>query len=200
MRFLHFVDAGQGWLAPVWGVRLATPRRPPELVLSATRTPSKSRAWAKPAPRPESLERIDCFSHARRIYGVAIDADDAVVVDTTGKAKLLQSSPHPGAAYFLIGGPATQVKAGKPLIYRNIEVMRLDAPGQYYDLRKHCGTGRRYIISVDARRAKPFGRMHPYSFRGVVGTYKRQMFTSHERGRPCKAAPSSLVAGSRSAG
>jgi cyanophycinase-like exopeptidase len=105
-----------------------------------------------------------------RIYGVGVDASDAVVVDKTGKAKLLQSSSNPGAAYFLVGGPATQVKAGEPLIYPNIKVTRLDAPGQYYNLTKHCGTGHRYTISVNASQTNPFGKVDPYSAPGIAGT------------------------------
>jgi cyanophycinase len=107
------------------------------------------------------------------IYGVGIDEVAAVVVDKTGKARLLQSPAHRGAAYFLVGGPATQVEAGKPLIYPDIHVTRLDAPGQYYDLTERCGTGPEYTLSVDARRADPFGGVNPYSARGVAGTCSR---------------------------
>jgi cyanophycinase len=105
-----------------------------------------------------------------QIYGVGVDESDAVVVDKRGKANLLQSSSNPGAAYFLVGGPATQVEAGEPLIYPNIKVTRLDDPGQYYKLTKRCGTGPTYTISVDARQTNPFGNVDPYSAPGDAGT------------------------------
>jgi len=105
-----------------------------------------------------------------QVHGVGIDEDDAVVVDKTGKAKLLQSPSGTGAAYFLVGGPASQVKAGEPLIYPNLKVTRLDSFQEYYDLTKRCGTGPTYTVSVDARGSNPFGAVDPYSARGAAGS------------------------------
>ena len=106
----------------------------------------------------------------RKIYGVGVGEENAVVVDKAGKAKLLFSSSHSGAAYFIVGGPATQVKPRRPLIYRNLKVTRIDSSWQYYDLRKRCGTGPTYTVSVDGSKKKPFGPVNPYSTHGIAGT------------------------------
>jgi hypothetical protein len=87
-----------------------------------------------------------------------------------GEARLLQPPTHLGAAYFLVGGPADQVEAGKPLVYPDIHVTRLDSPEQYYDLTEDCGTGREYTVSVDAREAHPFGGVNAYSAPGRPGS------------------------------
>jgi cyanophycinase len=105
-----------------------------------------------------------------QVYGLGIDETAAVVVDRAGRAKVLQSPSNPGAAYFVVGGPAAQVSAGKPLVYPNLEVARLDAPGQYYAMTRRCGTGPKYTISVDARQADPFGGVNPYSAPGVAAS------------------------------
>ena len=106
----------------------------------------------------------------RKIYGVGVDEENAVVVDKTGKAKVLFSSSNRGAGYFLVGGPATQVKPGRPLIYRNLKVTRIDSPRQYYDLGKRCGMGPTYTVSVDGSKKNPFGSVNPYSAHGIAGT------------------------------
>ena len=105
-----------------------------------------------------------------QVYVVGVDEDDAVVVDKTGKAKLLQSPSGSGAAYFLVGGPARQVKAGEPLIYPNLKVTRLDSSQKYFDLTKRCGTGPTYTVSVDASGSNPFGAVDPYSARGAASS------------------------------
>ena len=109
----------------------------------------------------------------RKIYGVGVDVENAVVVDKTGEAKLLFSPSHSGAAYFIVGGPATQLKPGRPLIYRNLKVTRIDSSWQYYDLGKQCGTGPTYTVSVDGSKKKPFGPVNPYSAHGIAGTCPR---------------------------
>ena len=104
-----------------------------------------------------------------QVLGLGVDQAAAVVVNAAGQGRLVRDSGSTGVAYFVLGGPATQVVAGQPLVYPNLTVMRLDAAGQLWDFGRRCGTGPTYALSVDARQANPFS-VDPYPAAGPAGT------------------------------
>ncbi len=124
----------------------------------------------RPRDRFGRLTAFMARQQASSILGIGVDEQTSVVVDKTGRATLLRQGASTGAAYFVVGGMATQLQAGQPLVYPGLTVLRLDAAGQYYDLPRRCGTGRSYGLSVDARAADPYGGVNPYTAAGVTGT------------------------------
>lgn len=106
---------------------------------------------------------------ASAVLGVGVDEATAVLVDATGRATLVRQGGS-GKAYFVSGGAASQCAPGQPLVYPSLTVTRLDAPGQFFDFTRRCGTGPRYALNVDARQADPFGGTDPYAAAGAPGT------------------------------
>jgi cyanophycinase len=107
---------------------------------------------------------------SQNVYGVGVDEQNALVIDKAGKGTLLQQTSGTGAAFIANGGQAAQVVSGKPLIYSNITVIRIDKTTQFYDFVQHCGTGTTYTLSVDGSKSPPFGTTNPYTAAGIPGT------------------------------
>ena len=104
---------------------------------------------------------------ASTMVGVGVDEGNALVVDGSGHARLLQQRAASGAAFIVRGGAAEQCTAAKPLVYRGLSVMRLDADGQTYDLTRACGDGTTYSLGVFGDAPPPYAPTDPYGATGV---------------------------------
>lgn len=100
-----------------------------------------------------------------RIYGVAVDEGDALLVDNRGVATLVRRGREsdgyvPKGAYFLEGTRPVSMVAGKPLRY-TLHVTHIWAAGQQYDLTHHRGQGRQYDVTIDGSKSPMYSR-DPY--------------------------------------
>jgi len=95
-----------------------------------------------------------------RIVGVGVDEDTSLFIDSQGRAIV----DGDGAAYVIqerSDTTRTQVSSGQPLIYRNLQRVRLLA-GQTFDFASGSHTGNSAVISVDGRNSTPFTPADPY--------------------------------------
>ncbi len=81
------------------------------------------------------------------VTGLGVDEGTAVLLDKNGKGVLAPGST--GAAYVMKSAAATRIARGQSLLTSALDVIKLDAVGQYYDFVKACGTGARYNFTVD---------------------------------------------------
>lgn len=100
-----------------------------------------------------------------RIYGVAVDEGEALLVDNRGVATLVRRDREsdgyvPKGAYFLEGTRPFAMVAGKPLRY-TLHVTHIWKAGQQYDLTRHRGQGRQYDVTVDGSKSPMYSR-DPY--------------------------------------
>jgi cyanophycinase len=109
------------------------------------------------------MARLRQDGTAAQITGLAIDEQTSMFVDRNGVG--IVDNNGSGAVYVLgerTDTQRTQVLPGQPLIYRNLQRIRVDA-GHFYDFvtRQHNGIGT--VISVDGRNAAtPFTPADPY--------------------------------------
>lgn len=95
-----------------------------------------------------------------RIVGVGVDEDTSLFIDSQGRAIV----DGDFAAYVIqerSDTTRTQVSSGQPLIYRNLQRVRLLA-GQTFDFASGSHTGNSAVISVDGRNSAPFTPADPY--------------------------------------
>jgi cyanophycinase len=109
------------------------------------------------------MARLRQDGTAAQITGLAIDEQTSMFIDRNGVG--IVDNNGSGAVYVLgerTDTQRTQVLPGQPLIYRNLQRIRVDA-GHFYDFvtRQHNGIGT--VISVDGRNAAtPFTPADPY--------------------------------------
>jgi cyanophycinase len=97
---------------------------------------------------------------AASIRGLGIDEDTALFIDANGRAVV----EGDGAVYMIEETASTarvQVEAGRPLIYRDLRRIRLQA-GQRYDFGSGAHEGSATLLSVDGRNTAPLSPMNPY--------------------------------------
>ncbi len=112
----------------------------------------------------------DGVAPATGMLGVGIDEENALLVNRTGKATLVQQAGATGGAYLLApSGPATQCVSGEPLLYSGVQVTRLGA-GDTYDFAARCGSGTTYAVSVDGSQAQPYTPSDPYTAAGTTAS------------------------------
>jgi cyanophycinase len=97
---------------------------------------------------------------AASIRGLGIDEDTALFIDASGRAVV----EGDGAVYVIEETASTarvQVEVGRPLIYRDLRRIRLQA-GQRYDFGSRAHEGSATPLSVDGRSTTPLSPMNPY--------------------------------------
>lgn len=100
------------------------------------------------------------------VTGLGVDEATAVLLDKNGKGVLAPGST--GAAYVMRSANAVRIVKGQSFLSSTLDVIRLDAAGQYYDFVKACGTGARYNFTVDGDNLYPIDA--PYTVTGNPGT------------------------------
>jgi hypothetical protein len=100
------------------------------------------------------------------VTGLGVDEATAVLLDKNGKAVLAPGST--GAAYVMKSSSAVRLMRGQSLLSSALDVIKLDAVGQYYDFAKACGTGPRYNFTVDGANLYPIDA--PYTVTANPGT------------------------------
>ena len=104
------------------------------------------------------------------VYGVAVDESTALVIDKSARGKILRQRAA-GSAFVVRGGAPDRALPGEPLAYRNLSVLRLDAPTDYYDFSRHCGQGRGYpltAVGFPAPAPYEYTPSDPYSATGTA--------------------------------
>lgn len=99
---------------------------------------------------------------APSIAAIAIDEETSLFIDRNGRG--IVDSNLGGAAYVISERADTvreRVAPGQPLIYRNLQRVRLRA-GQWYDFVTRAHAGDSLVISVDGRNTAPFTPADPY--------------------------------------
>jgi cyanophycinase-like exopeptidase len=107
-------------------------------------------------------------SHPPRAVGIGVDDANALTIDRFGRVSLLQATGAEGGAFVVVGGTPTQIVPNAPLIYRDLVVARLDAPGETFDLERGCGTAFVYTVTVDATATSVYAPANPYEARGFA--------------------------------
>jgi len=100
------------------------------------------------------------------VTGLGVDEATAVLLDKNGKGLLAPGST--GAAYVMKSANAVRIVKGQSLLTNTLDVIRLDAAGQYYDFVKACGTGSRFNFTVDGDNLYPIDA--PYTVTANPGT------------------------------
>jgi putative intracellular protease/amidase len=103
----------------------------------------------------------------KKVLGIAIDEDAAVVIDGQKQGKLIRNNTS-GRAFLVVGGPPAIAQPGQRLSYPGLEVHRLDDPAQTFDFGKWCGTAPVYTVDVSQDAANPFGTESPYDRTGTT--------------------------------
>lgn len=113
------------------------------------------------------------------VLGVGIDESNALVVDSSGVATLLQqpggteASAGTGAYVVQPSGAATRCTSGAPLLYENLAVTHLSVghtqttPGDTFDFTRGCGTGTRFLVTVDGSNTTSPYSPAPYAATGA---------------------------------
>lgn len=97
------------------------------------------------------------------VLGLGIDEGTALVIGPAGIGHLLRQGDR-GSVHILRAGPADTARAGTPLLYRAIAVLRLERPEEdQFDFRTWTGTGARFTLSVDGASSPPYIPAAPYS-------------------------------------
>jgi len=107
-------------------------------------------------------------THPPRVFGIGVDEGNAVVIDRFARASLVQADTAGGGAYIITGGTPEQIMPDAPLIYRNLVVARLDAPGEMFDLDRACGTAFVYPVSVTGGGGRAYTPADPYEAPGIA--------------------------------
>lgn len=107
------------------------------------------------------------------VVGVGVDESNALLIDKTGHATLVQqpsgteASAGSGAYVLQPSGPATTCAAGRPLSYEGVTVTRLTNPAtDSFDFGKGCGAGTALTITVDGSNASSPYSVSPYTTAG----------------------------------
>ena len=107
------------------------------------------------------MARLRQDNNTARILGIGVSENTAIFLDRTGRGVVDGS----GAAYVVeerTDTQRTQVLAGQPLIYRNLQRTKLTA-GQFFDFVAYTHNGTSIVLSVDGRNASaPFSPANPY--------------------------------------
>jgi cyanophycinase len=93
--------------------------------------------------------------------GIGVDARSALAVDRHGIATLLLQG-RGGRALFVHGGTVKRLEAGRPLVFRGLDVILLDRSGATFDLRRWCGDGREYTVDVNGDAHEIYSPANPY--------------------------------------
>lgn len=94
--------------------------------------------------------------------GLGVDEGTALVIDPAGVGRLLRQGDR-GSVHILRAGPADTARAGSPLVYRSIAVLRLERPEEdQFDFRTWTGTGARFTLSIDGASSSPYVPTDPY--------------------------------------
>ncbi len=88
------------------------------------------------------------------VYGVAVDEGTTLFIDKRGVGRALRQGAT-GSAFIVRGGVPDRVLAGQPLVYRDMSVLRLDAPTDTYDFTRRCGVGRGYPLTAVGQGVPP---------------------------------------------
>ncbi|HRG98874.1 MAG TPA: Type 1 glutamine amidotransferase-like domain-containing protein, partial [Polyangiaceae bacterium] len=88
-------------------------------------------------------------------YGVAVDEGTTLFIDKRGVGRALRQGAT-GSAFIVRGGTPDRVLAGQPLVYRDMSVLRLDAPTDSYDFNRRCGVGRGYPLTAVGQGTPPY--------------------------------------------
>ncbi len=106
------------------------------------------------------------------VYGVAVDEGAALLIDKTSIGKVVRQG-RSGSAFVVRGGTPDRAVAGQPLIYRDLSVLRVEAPTDDYDFRRHCGHGQGYPLTAAGLSSPPtyaYTPNNPYSASGAAET------------------------------
>jgi cyanophycinase len=108
------------------------------------------------------------------VLGVGVDESNALLVDGTGKAKLVQqsggseASTGTGAYVLQPAAAADTCSSGQPLLYKSVKVTRIADPAtDGFDFAARCGTGVTFTLTVDGSTSKSPYSPDPY---GTAGT------------------------------
>ena len=112
-------------------------------------------------------------SHPPRVFGIGIDEGNAVVIDRFARASLIQADGVTGGAYIITGGTPEQIVPDMPLVYRDLVVARMDAPGEAFDLNRACGTAFIYKVTVHGGADTAYEPANPYIAAGVATACKQ---------------------------
>jgi cyanophycinase-like exopeptidase len=88
------------------------------------------------------------------MLGVGVDDGAAVIIDANGLGRILPDST--GAAYVVRGGKPTTARAGAPLVYRELEIIKLANSANSYNFTRRCGAGPRRTLEIDGNLAVPY--------------------------------------------
>ncbi len=101
------------------------------------------------------------------VVGVGVDEGAALVVDSSGVARLKRQKT--GARAFVAKADAPgALLPGAPLVYPGLMVYRFDDPLDTFDFAKGCGDLRSYAEAVDGSKASPFTPPSPYDAPGTT--------------------------------
>ncbi len=111
------------------------------------------------------------------LLGVGVDESNALLVDKTGKATLVQqpggsqASTGTGAYVLQPAGPADTCVSGQPLLYKNVKVTRIATPAtDSVNFTTGCAAGTQFTLTVNgATPSSPYS-VNPYSATGTATT------------------------------
>jgi hypothetical protein len=111
------------------------------------------------------------------VLGVGIDESNALLVNASGHAVLVQqpggteASTGTGAYILQPSGPAQTCQAGQPLLYPGVTVTRLSNPQtDSFDFARGCGNGVSFALTVDGSTPSNPYSVDPYSTAGTAAT------------------------------
>jgi cyanophycinase len=131
-------------------------------ILDGTITDSHFRERDRMGRTLAFMARLRQDGVAPSITAIAIDEQTSLFIDRNGRG--IVDSNLGGATYVISERADTvreQVLPGQPLVYRNLDRVRLRA-GQWYDFVARTHAGDRITLSVDGRNAAPFTPVDPY--------------------------------------
>jgi cyanophycinase len=131
-------------------------------ILDGTITDSHFRERDRMGRTLAFMARLRQDGIAPSITAVAIDEQTSLFIDRDGRG--IVDSNLGGAVYVISERTDTvreRVAPGQPLVYRNLDRVRLRA-GQWYDFVARTHAGDRITLSVDGRNAAPFTPADPY--------------------------------------
>lgn len=131
-------------------------------ILDGTITDSHFRERDRMGRTLAFMARLRQDGIAPSITAIAIDEQTSLFIDRNGRG--IVDSNLGGATYVISERADTvreQVRPGQPLVYRNLQRVRLRA-GQWFDFVARTHNGDSTTLSVDARNAAPFTPADPY--------------------------------------
>jgi cyanophycinase-like exopeptidase len=96
------------------------------------------------------------------VLGIGVDEGTALVIDGSGVGRMLRQGDR-GSVHILRAGAADTARAGAPLVYRELRVLRLERPDEdQFDFTAWTGSGAQFSLAVDGASSSPYTPSDPY--------------------------------------